>query len=578
MRRPVTNFLHLCLLPLLFLGLASSSFAQEPSSPGFTALAAPPAEAEGTVRFQDAGAAGGAVDLALDDAVARALEKNLDIAVERLSPQTYDLSLAGLLSRYRPTVSSTFGRSAVVQLPRNQLTGGERVESSTLTYNSALSQNVRWGGGNVSVGWTNSRGDSTSTFNTFNPQFNSTLTATYVQPLLRNFGTDSTRSQIRVTNLNREISEVQLRATITNTVSSVRSAYWDLLYAREAVAVARRSLSLAEKLIEDNRVRVEFGTMAPIDVVEAQAEAATRRQQVAQAEAVWRTAELALKRLIVDGTDDPFWRAEINPIDRPLFQPEPIDVDAAIREAISKRTDITSVRRQRDINDANIALLRNQVLPSVDVVASYGLQGIGGTQLVRSSSLGGSVVQTVPGGYRDALGLLFGRDYPNWNVQLQFSQPIGQSAAAANYERAKVQLQQTRAEVNALELQIATEVTNIALQVQSNETRVEAATAARELALQRLEAEQSKFEVGMSTNFFVVQAQRDLADAEIVKLRAELDYRKSLVDFERVQQTSLTRAGITLVSSSNNVNGNTGNTGGGSGGGGTFGGGTAGGR
>jgi outer membrane protein TolC len=404
------------------------------------------------------------------------------------------------------------------------------------------------GGGNLSLGWANSRGDSNSTFNTFNPQFNSTLTATYVQPLLRNFRTDQTRSQIRVTNMNREISEVQLRATITNTVSSVRNAYWDLLFARQAVDVARRSLSLAEKLVEDNAVRVEFGTMAPIDVVEARAEAATRRQQVAQAEALWRTAELALKRLIVDGTEDPFWQAEIDPTDRPLFQPEPIDLDAAIREAISKRTDIMSVRRQRDINDANIDLLHNQILPSVDVVASYGLQGIGGTQLVRNSTLGGNVVETVPGGYRNALDLLFGRDYPTWNLQLQFSQPLGQSAAAANYERAKIQLQQTRAQVNALELQIAAEVTNVALQVQSNETRVEAATAARELATQRLEAEESKFEVGMSTNFFVVQAQRDLADAQITELRAELDYRTSLVDFERVQQTSLTRAGITLVS------------------------------
>ena len=259
------------------------------------------------------------------------------------------------------------------------------------------------GGGNLSLGWANSRGDSNSTFNTFNPQFNSTLTATYVQPLLRNFRTDQTRSQIRVTNMNREISEVQLRATITNTVSSVRNAYWDLLFARQAVDVARRSLSLAEKLVEDNAVRVEFGTMAPIDVVEARAEAATRRQQVAQAEALRRTAELALKRLIVDGTEDPFWQAEIDPTDRPLFQPEPIDLDAAIREAISKRTDITSVRRQRDINDANIDLLHNQILPSVDVVATYGLQGIGGTQLVRNSTLGGNVVETVPGGYRNAL-------------------------------------------------------------------------------------------------------------------------------------------------------------------------------
>jgi len=547
-RRPPLGLLSPYLVPLVLAGFVGSSSAQDLSGARLADLVEQTLGAAGVARPQGVRSAGTLVELTLDDAVARSLEKNLDIAVERLNPQTFDFTLAQLYSSYRPTVTSTFGRNSTVQLPRNQLTGGQRVESSTLTYNGGLAQGLRWGGGNLSLGWANSRGDSNSTFNTFNPQFNSTLTATYVQPLLRNFRTDQTRSQIRVTNMNREISEVQLRATITNTVSSVRNAYWDLLFARQAVDVARRSLSLAEKLVEDNAVRVEFGTMAPIDVVEARAEAATRRQQVAQAEALWRTAELALKRLIVDGTEDPFWQAEIDPTDRPLFQPEPIDLDAAIREAISKRTDITSVRRQRDINDANIDLLHNQILPSVDVVATYGLQGIGGTQLVRNSTIGGNVVETVPGGYRNALDLLFGRDYPTWNLQLQFSQPLGQSAAAANYERAKIQLQQTRAQVNALELQIAAEVTNVALQVQSNETRVEAATAARELAMQRLEAEESKFEVGMSTNFFVVQAQRDLADAQITELRAELDYRTSLVDFERVQQTSLTRAGITLVS------------------------------
>jgi outer membrane protein len=492
---------------------------------------------------------GGTVPLTLDQAVARALEQNLDIAVERLNPLTIDLSLAQIRSAYRPTATSAFGQNNHVSLPTSQLAGGQRVQNETITYNFGVGQSVPLTGGSFSLSWNNRRQESLGNIlNTFSPQYNTTLTASFTQPLLRNFRTDSTRSQLKVTQINRDISEVQLRATITNTVSNVRNAYWDMVFAVQAVDVATRSLALAEKLVEDNRMRVEIGTMAPIDIVQAQAEAATRRQALAQVEATARTAELALKRLIVAGTSDELWNARLNPVDRPGFSPEQIDVEAALRAALDRRTDVATARRQQEINDTNLRLLANQKLPTADLVATYGLQGIGGTRYIRTAGIGGDVSAVVPGGYVDALSLLRQRDYPTWNVQLQFSYPIGTSAADANYARARLQIQQTEAQLRQLELRVATEVTNAALQVQSNLKRVDAAIAARELAGRRLEAEQSKFDVGMSTNFFVVQAQRDLADAQNSELRAMLDYRKSLVDFERVQETSLSGAGISVVS------------------------------
>src|SRR5204863_6835762 len=151
--------------------------------------------------------------------------------------------------------------------------------------------------------------------------------------LLRNLTIDSTRQQLKVTKLNRDISDVQLRSTITNTLSNVRSAYWDYVFATEAVEVAQQSLDLAAKLVQDNQTRVEVGTMAPIDVVQAQSEQATRRQALVAAESTRRTAELTLKRLIVAGTADPNWNATIDPIDRPDFQRQPIDIEAAVRRA-----------------------------------------------------------------------------------------------------------------------------------------------------------------------------------------------------------------------------------------------------
>jgi outer membrane protein TolC len=487
------------------------------------------------------------VNLTVEETVKRALDRNLDIAVERLNPQTFDLSIAALEANYRPTVTSTTGYRDANLFTTSQTAGADILNTVTFTANTGLAQNFKWGGGSATVGFNNSRIENSNQFATRNPTLNSNLSATLVQPLLRGFRTDASRATLRVTRLNQEISETQLRSTITNTLSTVRNAYWDLVYAVQAVEVAQRSVDLAVRLVQDNRTRVEIGTMAPIDIVQAEAEAANRRQTLVQAQATRRTAELALKRLIVSGTDDDAWRAELNPVDRPSFTTVAIDVEGAVRRALAERTDVSQVKQQLEINDVQLDLLQDQTLPALDLTASYGLAGIGGTQFVRSG-LGGAVTQVLESGYSQALRTLRNFDAPTWNLSVNFSYPLGTSSTDANLARARVQVRQTQAQIKALELQIATEVTNIALTVQSNAERVQAARAARELSEKQLEAENSKFEVGMSTNYFVVQAQRDLADAQNTELRALLDYNKSLVDFDRVQQTSLSRANITLVS------------------------------
>jgi len=493
--------------------------------------------------------AGTQVDLTLQDATTRALERNLELAVERLNPQTFDLNIARIQAAYRPTATSQFGQRAVVQPPTNQLNGGNIVQNDTTTYNAGIGQNLPWGGGNVAFQFNNNKQVTSNIFANFNPTFTSNFNFQVTQPLLRGFLIDNNRQQLRVTAISRDISEIQLRGTIATTLASVRNTYFELVYALEAVQVAYGSLTLAEKLVEDNQARVEIGTMAPLDVVQAQAEVATRRQAVAQAEATWRTSELALKRLIVGGTDDPLWRSSINPVDRPVFAPEPLDVEGAVRKALEARTDLEQARRQIDANDFTMRFMRNQTLPALDLTATYGAQGLGGTQFIRQGSgLGSTVIGEIPGGFGDALRTLTGRDYPTWNFQMNMSYPIGASAADANYARARVQLSQSTAQLRALELQAATDVTNAALQVENGLTRYQAALAARELAQTRLEAEQSRFDVGLSTNFFVVQAQRDLATAQNSELRALLDYRRALVDFQRVQEAPANRgAGITAI-------------------------------
>ena len=490
--------------------------------------------------------AGPRIDLTLDEAVARALERNLDLAVQRLNPQVFDLNLAQQLAAYRPTFDTNFQNNSRTNPSSTQLDGGESVISDQVTVNSGVSQEVGWGGGRYQVNFNNNRSASTNFFSSFNPSYRSSVQASYTQPLLRGFRIDPIRQGIQVTRINRDIADIDLRQTVTNTVSAVRDAYWELVYATRSVEVQQQALELAEALVRDNEARVEIGTLAPIDVVQARSEAAARRQTLAQAEQALATAELVLKQLIVDGTGDEYWRATLNPIDLPTLSPAPIDLEGTIRRALDERTDLERSRRQLDINEVNLSSMRNQRLPSVDLTGSYQLQGQGGTRFVRSG-LGGAVLTEVPGGINDAFDQLVDLDYPVWTVQLNVSYPIGPSAADAAYARAQLQTQQVQAQLRQLELQVATEVTNAVLQIRAIARRIEAATAARELAEEQLAAEQSRFDAGLSTNFFVVQAQRDLSTAQDTELRAILDQQKALIELDRVQRTSLSQAGIQII-------------------------------
>ena len=494
-------------------------------------------------------------DLTLDDAVQRALERNLDIAVQRINPLVQDMEVATANAAFLPFASSGFGLNKRTNPNRTLFDGGglggANIINEQGNYDLGVNQRMKWGGGQYDVIWNSSRFETTSIFTTFNPSFGANMTLNYTQPLLRGFRTDPQRTQLVVQRINRDISDIDLETTIVNTLANVRLAYWELVYALAAVDVQRQALELAEQLVRDNRARVEIGTLAPIDVVQAQSEAALRRQQLAQAVQTLRTNELLLKQLIVGGTSDELWNAEIDPTDEPQIDAPPINIEEAIRGALERRTDISRVRQQIDINDAQVDNLRNSTLPALDVVGSYQLTGQGGPRLVpRGSSfeaLFGGAGGVIPGGYGDAIDNIVDADYPFWSVQLQMTYPLGQSADKAAYERARLQRQQNEAQLRRIELQIAADVTNAAIQIDAIQERIQAAMAARELAEEQLRAEESKFEVGLSTNFLVLQMQRELAFAQDVELRAIFDYQRALIEFDRTQRTSLGAAGITVV-------------------------------
>ncbi len=495
--------------------------------------------------------------LPLDEAVELALEQNLDIRVQRLNPLIQDLSIADVRSAWTPNLSTTFQNNAQTFPSTNQLSGGlDQINTDTFVNTVGLNQLTPWGGF-YNVNWNSSNQSTTNFFTSFNPQLRSTMSLQYTQPLLRNFKIDNVRQRLQITRTNRDISDIQLRDTIVSTVRRVKNAYWELSYTISALAVQRQSLELAEESLRNNRTRVEVGTMAPIDIVEAQAEVARNEETVIVAEAAIDEAEDVLRALIMDPSTPNFWSLHIDPTDTALLQAREIDIDAAVANALAGRGDLRQIRRSLDNTDTNIRFYRNQRMPDINVQVNYSATGAGGTELIREGLFGGDVVDTIDTSFGSVLGSVFASDFPTWTLGLTISYPIGGSSADANLARSRLERTQTEARIRSVELQAAAEVRSVGRSVNTNLKRVDATRAARQLAEERLEAEQKKFAVGMSTSFLVFQAQRDLANARNGELRAILDYNRALVDFEAVQETSLTGGGgsFTLTTGAGTVGG-----------------------
>jgi outer membrane protein TolC len=494
------------------------------------------------------------VALSLDDVVKLALDRNLTIAVQRLNPPQFDPAIASLRATYWPQVSSLLGTQSTANPPTAGTigipVGAASVTSGITTLNGGYAQNVPWGGGQLNVSINNLKNTTTSTTALYNPAYLPTYAATFTQPLLRGLAIDPNRQQIFVTKIARDISDVQLKSTIINTLSNVREAYWTYVYTVQAVDVAEQSLRLATELVHDNQVRVQVGVLAPIDVVTAQSQEAQARLAVIQAMGTRDTAELALKQQIVSGTQDPNWSARLDPTDRPDFEAVEINVDDAVRRAMANRTDLAQARMNLQQNNVTYKFLRNQLLPQADLTASYGLAGLGGTQIERQSNnaISSQVIGVVPGGYGNAISSLLTNEYPAWSVQLRFSAPLGgANVGEASMAAARIEMEQAASQVRQIELQVATEVTNAVIGLRNNVQAARAAQAAQVLAQQSYDAEAKKLEIGTSTNYNVIQQLNSLNAAKTSYLQAVLNYRNALVELDRLQQTTLNTANVTLL-------------------------------
>lgn len=488
--------------------------------------------------------------LSITDAVQLALEQNADLEVVRLTPLLQDLGVSLARAAWAPSITSLF-QGDNRDSPINSLLAGDqnKIENNQAVVNLGVSSALPWRGASYRVGWDNSRATTNNIFANFTPQTGSTFTLNFTQPLLRNFGIDTNRQQLQVSRKNREISDVQVREAVAGTTRSVKNAYWDLVFAINSLGVQRQSLDLAQRSLKENRARVEIGTMAPIDIVQAEAEVAQREEAVILAEAAIARAEDQLRALIYGEHAAEQWNARLTPTDAATFAPVAVDLQAAVQQALDARTDLAQAQKTIEANDISIRFLKNQVLPDLNASVDYGSTGIGGTQLLRGPGFPGPIVGTTTRPYSEVLGDLLRNNFPSWTFAVQLSYPLGTSTADVSLARAKLQNQQSLKQLNSSKIRVATEVRETARMVTTNAKRVEATRASKALAERRLEAEEKKFQAGMTTNFFVLQAQRDLNQALNNELQALIDYLKSVVNYETAQISPLSGgAGVSVVS------------------------------
>lgn len=480
------------------------------------------------------------IRLTADEAVRMALENNLGVRSDRLAPQISNLNVAQARAAFTPGLFSTTSTRSSTSPPDFLASGGTSTTTTSERMFSSVgvAQSLPWGGGRYSLGLDASKATVNFT-SSFNPRLDSNLNASFIQPLLRNFRIDAPRQQVLIAKKNEEIADLELRQQLAATERVVRNAYYDLVGAIGQLEVARQSLELSQTSLRQNQRRVEVGAMAQIDILEAQAEVAQREEAVIINEADIKRLEDILRTLIMNPQQPDFWTARLVPTDRPSLAPQAVDVEAAMTNALTNRTDLAQARKRFEASQITLDFARNQRLPDVNLVANYNTIGVAGTQFEFGGGFPPVELGRSERSFQDALSDVFGNSFKTWSVQLQVNYPIGTSQAEAQVASTRIQREQEQNTLRELEIGIAAQVREAGRRVSTSLQRVQSTERARQFAERRLEAEEKRVTVGLGTTFQLLQAQRDLSNIRQQEQRAIIDYNRAIVDFQAVQQTPL---------------------------------------
>jgi len=585
--------------------------------PNFTKVFATPVVAEpnmGNSPRLDQLIAGGKLYLSLKDALALAIENNLDIASARYGPKIADTDIlrakSGAQLRGVQTQISNLSTATSVTGGGGGGRGGNATgitgraggagggtggigDASTFfgttvpNLDPVLTGGIDWGhisnpqtsnfvtgtntfitessnssigvrksfltGSSVSLQWANRRSATNSQRANFDPSLRSNLTLGFRQRLLQGFGMAVNSRNITVSKNNREISDLVFEQQLVETITRVANLYWDLVSFRYNTAGREEDLGLAKRLYQDNKRRVEIGTLAPIEIVRAEAEVAAREQDLALAETNVQLQETFLKNAIsTNGLASPsLLLVEIVPTgtiqvpDTEKIQP----IQDLMTMALHSRPEMIQSRIQLHNRDVNVKGIRNAMLPQVDLVADVTNNGLAGNINQNFQGFPGqsnAVAGFFLGGLGNSVTQLFRRNFPDYTIGVQLTIPLKNRRAQADMTATLLERRQAEIRIRQQENAIRAEVNNAVIGVQQARAVYRAAKQTRILQEKTLHAEQRKFDLGVSTIFLVVQAQRDLALARSSEITSQNNYVKSQVEIDRVTGRALSANNISI--------------------------------
>ncbi len=481
--------------------------------------------------------------LSLDEVIEQALKNNLDLQIEMTNPEISRALWDKSAAIFVPTLTVELGRGSTTTPSSSIFTGAdiEKADSGSLAF--SLSQNLLFGG-NFSIGLDNSRNSTNSRYSQINPRYNSQLTFNLAQPLLKNFGLTATKRNIYIARNNRDKSIFALKQSVIDLIYQTEEAYWNLVYSHQNLEVKEKSLQLAKDLLKQNEIQVKVGVSAPMDILTAQAEVAARESETLQARSQIQTYEENLRR-ILNVSQMP---EAIVPRDKPQFNPERADLNQFLLKALENRPDIGQIRLDLKSRNIDVRYFRNQLLPNLQLTASYYTKGLSGTpqdvdfSLLPVEAAAGTIGGNLSDSLRDALKSL----YRNYSFGLQLSLPIFNTSARADLVQARLNLEQSLLTLKKIESTIYSEVKQIIMDLEITAKIVEANRFSRELAEQKLVAEQKKLAVGLSTNYLVLQYQRDFSNAQIAELKSLIDHNLALSRVDKVRGTTLEKHQISF--------------------------------
>jgi len=483
--------------------------------------------------------------LSLEDCIVKALKNNLQVAVELYNPELADVSLTRAREIFMPRFDLSYGNQKTENPPYWWIQGADTLVSKYRDYGLSLVQQIPTGG-NFTLSLTSYRSDTNQSFQLINPRYGSTIRFDFVQPLLKDFGFKVSQKEIIIAQNNLDISRHQLEATLQDTIYRVQEAYWNLVYVIEDLKVKKQSLKLAQDLLAKNRKEVEVGKLAPIEILNAEAVVASREADILQAEALIKRNEDVLKNIL--NLPEEAALGKIVPADQPTYVKKEISLEEALKKAYEKRPDLMMKKTDIKTKELNLTVAKNQMLPGLNLNLSYWSPGISGDRILylNDNPFLGVIVGKEKGSATDSLRDAFQLKYKNWAVSLTLSVPLSNFLTKADYVRARIELEKSQLELKNIEKQTLLDVKDAVREIVTSAKRVEAYRVARELAEKRLEAEEKKLKVGLTTNYFVLQYQEELATASSQELKALIDYNLAWAKLDKALGTSLDKRHIKI--------------------------------